>query len=250
MSLAIIIQARTGSTRLPNKMVLPFFEGKGIFEILIERIIAADFRVPVILATTINPADDILIEIAEKKGVSVFRGSEENVLERFIGAAEKFGVKKIIRVCADNPFLDMDSLKFLIEKSKKLHADYWCFAKNDGTPSIKTHFGFWAEGVSLDALKKTAGLTQELIYQEHVTNLIYTNPGVFSVFKHTIPFEVEKRNIRLTIDTLADFETAREIFTRAKNFKTPFNSLALTELIENEPIWIEAMQKEIQKNNK
>lgn len=250
MSLAIIIQARTGSTRLPNKMVRPFFEGKGIFEILIERIIAADFRVPVILATTINPADDILIEIAEKKGVSVFRGSEENVLERFIGAAEKFGVKKIIRVCADNPFLDLDSLKFLIEKSKKLHADYWCFAKNDGTPSIKTHYGFWAEGVSLDALIKTAELTKELIYQEHVTNYIYSNPALFSIFLQPIQQEVQALNIRLTIDTLEDFKIAQEVYLKAKEKQISLESVSLSAFVSQNKKWLEAMSTEIISNQK
>lgn len=250
MASAIIIQARTGSTRLPRKMVLPFFEGKGILEVLIERIIAADLKVPIILATTINPGDDALVEIAEKKGIKVFRGSEENVLERFIGAAEEFGAEKIIRVCADNPFLDMDSLGFLISEFYKSTIDYWCFAKEDGTPSIKTHYGFWAEGVKTKALKKVSGLTNEKLFKEHVTNFIYTNPGLFSISKLQIPIEVEKKNIRLTIDTIRDFETAKEIFKRGKTLNISFDSISLSKFIETEPSWIESMQKEINQNKK
>lgn len=179
-------------------MVLTFFDAKGIFEIVIEQIIEAELKVPVILATTENPGDDILVEIAKAKGVSVFRGSEENVLDRFIGAAEEFGVEKIIRVCADNPFLDMERSGHLIVRFGESKADYWCYALEDGTPSIKTHYGFWAEGVTLAALKKAASLIQEKVYLEHVTNFIYTNPGLFSIYKETIPSE-KKTNCGLPL---------------------------------------------------
>ena len=231
-------------------MLLPFFDGKGIFEILIERIIEVELKVPVILATTENPRDDVLVEIAKNKGVSVFRGSEENVLDRFIGAAEEFGAEKIIRVCADNPFLDIKSLGHLIERFGESKADYWCYALEDGTPSIKTHYGFWAEGVTLTALKKAASLTQEKVYLEHVTNFIYTNPGFFAVYKETIPPELEKNIMRLTIDTAKDFEVSKEIYSKAKTLKASFNSLSLSEFILIEPTWIRAMQEEINQNKK
>ena len=153
MSLGIIIQARTGSTRLPNKMILPFYEGKGILETILMRLKNGKLDVPIVLATTTQPSDDILEEIGKRQNVFVFRGSSENVLDRFINATESHKFSKIIRICADNPFLDIEALKFQINSFEKSNVDYWCYSLSDQTPSIKTHYGFWTEGVKLETIK-------------------------------------------------------------------------------------------------
>ena len=250
MPTALIIQARTGSTRLPQKMVLPFFDGKGIFEILLDRLMDARLNVPIILATTENQGDNILVEITEKKGIDVFRGSEENVLKRFIGAAEVFDVEKIIRVCADNPFLDIAALRFLIDEVSHSDTDYWGFAKKDGTPSIKTHYGFWAEGVKTEALRKVSDLTREKLYLEHVTNYVYSNPALFSIFLQPIQQEVQALNIRLTIDTLEDFKIAQEVYLKAEEKQIPLESLSLSAFVSQNKKWLEAMNTEIISNQK
>jgi spore coat polysaccharide biosynthesis protein SpsF len=105
MKIAIIIQARTGSTRLANKMLKPFYQNQTILQIIIENL-KRDIDLPIILATTNNPNDDCLEQVAEENGIFCFRGSEENVLQRFIDAAHQYQVDVIIRVCADNPFLN------------------------------------------------------------------------------------------------------------------------------------------------
>ncbi|MDB4710952.1 hypothetical protein OAF16_04405, partial [Flavobacteriales bacterium] len=102
----IIIQARTGSTRLPNKIILPFYKEKGILELIVERINKYT-DIPIVVATTKNPKDDAIVKIASKNGVGCYRGSENNVLSRFIETAKKNNFKNIIRICADNPFLDI-----------------------------------------------------------------------------------------------------------------------------------------------
>ena len=112
----IIIQARTGSTRLPQKMILPFYENEGIFSLILNRLTSNFKKENIILATSSNPNNDVLAEIARRYGINCFRGSENDVLQRFIDAANQFNATKIIRVCADNPFLDMDFLNFLFCK--------------------------------------------------------------------------------------------------------------------------------------
>ena len=109
-NLGIIIQARTGSTRLPFKMTLPFFNDRGILELLLSRLKKAGLADKTIVATTENVRDDIICNIARNAGVSYFRGSESDVLDRFIQAANHYYVSKIIRICADNPFLDIPAL--------------------------------------------------------------------------------------------------------------------------------------------
>jgi len=248
--LGIIIQARLGSKRLPNKMILPFYGDKGIFELLIERIKNANLNVHVILATTTSSVDNKLVEIAKKNGIKAFRGSEINVLERYIKASEYYGFEKMIRICADNPFLDLNALRHQIKEFEKSDADYLCYARINGTPTIKTHFGFWAEGVKLKALKKIASVTDAGLYKEHVTNYIYTHPDQFSIVKLTIPSEVDQMDLRLTIDTAEDFNIAQSIYEKLIENSIPFNSTAIRHFIESRTDWLRVMISEIKKNEK
>ena len=101
----IIIQARTGSTRLHNKILLPFYGGQRIIDILIGNIKQACADKTIVLATTDRPQDDILAEVAREAGICCYRGDEDNVLDRFIRAAETFNLDRFIRVCSDNPFV-------------------------------------------------------------------------------------------------------------------------------------------------
>lgn len=249
MNLGIIIQARTGSTRLPNKMVLPFFENKGILEILLQRLINADMGVQIIVATTTNAKDDIIADVAKKHGCIVYRGSEENVLSRFVEASAENKIDRIIRVCADNPFLDISFLRKQIE-SFSSNNDYVCYALSDGTPTILTHYGFWAEGVSLKALEKVQKMTSEKKYMEHVTNYIYNHPNDFDIKRIYIPKEIEKRKIRLTIDTQKDFSLAQVIYRQLFDPKNDINATNVIKLVEKNTEWLKQMNEEINKNIK
>lgn len=211
-NLGIIIQARIGSTRLPFKMTLPFFNDRGILELLLSRLKKAGLADETIVATTENVRDDIICNIARNAGVSYFRGSESDVLDRFIQAANHYHVSKIIRICADNPFLDIPALNELIALGRDTDMDYVSHCVSSGIPTIKTHFGFWAEYVALKALKSVSDMTDESIYHEHVTNYIYTHPDSFKVRLIPIPLALENRKIRLTIDTLDDFRMQQGIY--------------------------------------
>ena len=247
----IIIQARTGSTRLPKKMILPFFDGKGILETIINRIKKANLEIPLVLATTTNSSDDVLAEIALKLQIPVFRGSENNVLDRFIKAAEKYKFDKIIRICADNPFLDLVALDKQIKAFNKMDVDYWCYSLSDNTPTIKTHYGFWTEGVKLTALKKVAEYTDDRLYQEHVTNFIYSNPNQFSIHFEPIEKAIEQgENVRLTIDTEEDFKLGQKIYSNLNEFEIPVTVKSILSYLKENPKYFETMKNEIVKNTK
>ena len=149
--LGIIIQARTGSTRLPSKMILPFYGNDGILSILLSRLTQCKLADSIIVATTSSSPDDAICDLVREHRVKCFRGDENDVLDRFIQAARYYGISKIIRICADNPFLDIESLDSLILASENIDADYVSFCTSNHTPTIKTHFGFWAEYVTLAA---------------------------------------------------------------------------------------------------
>jgi spore coat polysaccharide biosynthesis protein SpsF len=210
---AIILQARTGSTRLPGKAVLPFFEGKGIFQIILENLKTKFPAEKIILATTEKSADDQLVEIANSEGILVFRGNEADVLDRFVGAAKKYDAENIIRVCADNPFLLPGAVQTLIDASEKTGADYVSFSTEDGTPVIRSHWGLFAEAVKRDALERVVASTDLPLYHEHVTNYIYEHPGDFKVNLIRLPEIFNgKSNYRFTLDTPADFELLRDLY--------------------------------------
>lgn len=248
MRTGIIIQARTGSTRLPNKMVMPFFEGKTILEILIDRIKKAIGDIDIILATSTASGDDKLAKLAAEKGIMIYRGSEADVLGRFIGAAETYRIDRIIRICGDNPFLSMRYLKELIDNLSKKDEDYISFITNEGIPSIKTHFGLWTEAITLDALKRIAKLTEEKLYHEHVTNYSYEHPDLFSLFFIPIPSFILESKFRLTVDTIDDFNNARNLYEKLleKGCEIEVENI-IPYLDEN---ILDSMKKQIEMNSK
>ncbi len=251
MKQGIIIQARLGSSRLPGKMLRAFYKEKGILQLLIERLKEHFPELPIILATTNKPLDTPLAELAKKHEIHCYRGDENNVLSRFTEAAEKYKIQKIIRICADNPFLDMAALKNMADAFLQQHVDYWCYALPDYTPSIMTHYGFWGEGVSLNALKKVAKLTNNPLAFEHVTWFIHQNPEQFTIHYQILDKEIHnEKNVRLTIDTEADFITAREIYSSIQTERMPLEAKAIINFIKNNSRWKNTMRNEIEKNKK
>lgn len=247
-NISIIIQARTGSTRLPNKMIKPFYYDKSLLEIVILRL--KEVGIPIIVATTENPNDDLIEEIAHSQHVNIFRGSENDVLSRFIEAAKKFNVSKIIRVCADNPLLDIEGIVKLKDSFINSEVNYWCYATSDNLPSIKTHYGFWAEGVTLETLLKVQNLTSDTIYKEHVTNYIYSHANQFSIHYDLINPEIEKNELRLTIDTKRDFELIKKIYSELIDNEVRLTALEMSRYVEKKSEWVEIMKNEIISNSK
>jgi spore coat polysaccharide biosynthesis protein SpsF len=249
LPIGIIIQARTGSTRMPEKVIQPFYNDQTILDLLLVK--AKKTRLPVILATTVNPSDDRICLLADKHQIPFFRGSENDVMDRFIQAAHTHGLSKIIRICADNPFLDLASLQRLADEFTSSDADYLGFQLAGNKPSILTHFGFWAEGVRLDALEKAAGLTSEKLYHEHVTNFIYGNPDLFNVqLINADPLVFSRHDIRLTLDTADDFELQQQLYAAMSKENPTFGLREIVHYLDQHLEILSKMQNEIMKNQK
>lgn len=212
MKIGIIIQARLGSTRLPGKILKQFYDGKTLLETLLEKLHKVK-DIPVIVATSDNTNDDQLESFLKNKGEIVFRGSENDVLSRFIQAARVNSIDGILRICSDNPFIDLDGIKELIEYGRRSDADYIGFRIND-KPSILTHFGFWGEFVRLSALEKVAETTAiGSPAHEHVTYHIYNHPDEYKCEWIKAPHMLQGReDIRLTVDTPDDFANAQTVY--------------------------------------
>lgn len=235
VKLGIVIQARTGSSRLPSKIILPFVNNKSILEIVLDKFNIVDFQnIPKVLASSDTKADMILEKYAINAGYKFFRGSETDVLSRFINVGEKEKLTHLIRVCSDNPFLNTPSILVLINELKRKvetegsRVDYLSFQNGQYIPTIKSHLGLFAEIVSLDALKNVATITNELVYHEHVTNYIYENSNLFNVCLLDAPHCVYNRfDIRLTIDDLNDFNMLANLYKETSVFADDIEQLVL-----------------------
>jgi spore coat polysaccharide biosynthesis protein SpsF (cytidylyltransferase family) len=247
--IGIIIQARTGSTRLPGKMLMPFYQHSLLIDIILQKFETISRSIPVVLATTTNKKDDALEEYASKYNVFCYRGSEDDVLQRFIGAAKKYDIDVVIRVCADNPFLSVELINNLIDSYHLKKYNYISYNNSQGLPTIRTHYGFFAELVELPTLEKIVEQTQDKFYHEHVTNFIYENRDSFTLNLLKLPFP-ENDNIRLTIDTINDFEIAREIYAHLKNTYSDTEPVTVIDYLNENKKYFDLMNDQIKQQKK
>ncbi len=247
----IIIQARTGSSRLPGKMTLPFFEDQNLITLMINKFKQEAGRTPFVIATTTASGDDIIVEICAKAGVPYFRGSENDVLDRFIKTAEHFRFETILRVCADNPFFDVASTLLLARMLSTGKVDYMGYEMDGNQPSIMTHIGLWGEAVTLKALVKTASLTNDSLYREHVTNYLYSHPQTFNIGLTPAPNGLGKRtDLRFTLDTPEDYELYRKIYRQLAARGSTNNPEALVKLVDENNDFRKVMKNQITLNTK
>jgi spore coat polysaccharide biosynthesis protein SpsF (cytidylyltransferase family) len=249
----IIIQARSGSSRLPNKIVLPFFKSYSILDILLQRLLKVISNQIIIVATTKSSQDDIIVQKCKEYDIKSFRGSENNVLNRFIECAEYFHFDNVIRICSDNPFIDSESIVNLLNiiSSDSEKYDYISYITKEGVPSIKTHYGLWGEATTVGTLKKVDQLTKEPIYHEHVTNYIYEHSEYFKIKFIPIPDVVsQNKKIRLTIDTIEDFIILQKIYSLMINNYADINLENIYKILEENPDFYNIMQIQINNNSK
>ena len=246
----IIIQARDGSSRLENKMSRPFYDHFSLLEIILIILIDQFKDMPIVLATTTSKVDDALEEIGLKYQLPVFRGSEQNVLKRMINAAKVNNIDVIVRVCADNPFLDIESITNLITQHKKTpEIEYVSYEVGKDRPAILSHFGFYTELARLEALEKIFTKTEDPIYLEHVTNYIYTHPDEYRLhFIHAPSYVYNRKDLRLTVDTIQDFKLTQRLY--ASKIKNNWNHQELINFIDANSEIKKSMVQMIQSNTK
>jgi len=210
-SIPLIVQARMQSARYPGKIVQPFAKGQVLLEFQLCRLKAAFPDTPIVVATSSSDADDVVAMMAERMGVLVYRGDEQDVLKRFVDCCAYFSFTGyVVRVCGDNPFLQTGLLKLLMEEAASSGGiyDYISFSVG-GVPAIRTHFGFFCEVAAVDALKRVADTVPGAVFREHVTNYIYERASSFRVrwleFDQLAPY---LDSLRLTVDSEEDMENA------------------------------------------
>ena len=174
-----IIQARTSSTRLPGKVLLelPYGSGITVLQQVIRRLKQSKKIDTIVVATTEDRADDAIVDIASREGVLSFRGSKDNVLERYYQAAKAFGLETIVRITSDCPCIDASVVDTTIDQYFTANADYSSISAARTFPHGLDH-----EVFSFAALETTYKNATEDYEKEHVTPYIYrSNPGAFKI---------------------------------------------------------------------
>lgn len=197
---AIVLQARMGSSRLPGKVLAPI-AGRSVLAHCVERLRRSGL--PVIVATTQRGDDDRLVSEAWRLDVPVVRGPEHDVLSRYLQVAQQFGLRALIRATADNPAVDMDAATRTMTILLRSGADH---VVEHGLPH-----GAAVEAVTTDALARATELAMDAADREHVTTLIRRDP-LFLALPALAPAAVRRPGLRLTIDTPADLAFMRRVF--------------------------------------
>lgn len=202
----IVLQARTSSSRLPAKSLLPI-GGLPLAVLCARRLGTSNYEV--VFATSEDPSDDLLALTAKRAGLEVFRGSLNNVLQRFVRCAADLGDGDIVvRATGDNPLPDGHFVGALIERFDKAGGDYFATTSpDDGLP-----YGLSAEVFLAGALRRVAEGTPDALDFENVTTTLRRRAGARGIVAKRAFFEEDLSHLRSTIDTLDDYLAMASLF--------------------------------------
>lgn len=199
-----VVQARLGSTRLPNK-ILRKLNGITLLEFLIQRLKRSKSISKIVIATTDKKTDDVLAGYAKKLGVGCFRGSEEDVLDRTYNAARQHGADVIVRITSDCPLNDPALIDSMVDEFLHADLDYLCNRKPPTYPD-----GFDIEVFSFKSLEKAWEEAKFRFEREHVTPYISEHEDIFRV--KSISYPKDYSHLRLTVDYEEDFELVKQVY--------------------------------------
>ncbi len=231
MKVVLITQARMTSTRLPRK-VLKEVLGKSLLEYHVERLLQVTNADEVVVATTTNDTDVPIVELCGKLGVACFRGSEEDVLSRYYGAALEFGADVIVRVTSDCPLIDPAVIDRVIGRfvERQPEVDYVANTLERTYPR-----GMDTEVLTFAALDEAHREATETPDREHVTRFVYMHPERYRM--QNVAFESDQSGHRWTVDTPEDFELIRLMLEAFYVAKPRFTLEDCLEVSSQHPEW-------------
>lgn len=206
MRIVVVTQARSGSTRLPNK-VLRKIGGKTLLQIHIERIKQAKLIDDIYIATTTNTSDDVIEDLAKELQVKYYRGSENDVLDRYYQTIKEVQPDFIVRLTSDCPLIDPNLIDEVVNAAKSQNLDYYSNGLVENYPD-----GQDIEVIKFDALEKAWKSALLVSEREHVTpyirkNSTYFGQSLFTSNNHDL--DTNYNHVRLTVDEQNDFEVVK-----------------------------------------
>lgn len=224
MKSAIFITVRMKSSRLPGKALLEI-KGKPAIEHLIDRLKLAKSPDLIVLCTSTHPDDTVLADVAHNNSIECFRGSEDDKLDRYLNAAQRYGVDFIVVTEGDNIFYEPEIIDGLIELYLRTKADYV------SCPELP--LGTAPHGIKVEALEKVCQIKSET--DTEVWGGYFGDSGLFKVQYLGIPEEVRHPEIRMTLDYPEDYEFIKAIFNRLYSPGKVFSLRDILSLLRDHP---------------
>jgi spore coat polysaccharide biosynthesis protein SpsF len=229
-NIGIIVAARMNSSRLPEKVLKPL-KGIPMLSFLIRRLKKSTLVDKIILATSDNNEDDLLAELAEKEGVGIYRGSLNNVTDRYIKAAKAHNIDLVVRITGDCPFVDGTLVDHCIEQSKQFDQFDLCSTK--GNFPVGLDVEIYHNNKISEIYKKYLFTEEE---REHLTLFYYKNKGKYNISMLYPPKNWQGKGECYTVDDVDDYNKIR---TLADTFENEFFSIENLILKENNSTYTE-----------
>jgi spore coat polysaccharide biosynthesis protein SpsF len=235
MTVGIIIQTRTGSTRLPAKVMMKADDKFLMIDYVINQLQHSKLSDKIVIATTDLDQDNVIYEYITNRNIPCFRGDEKNVLQRHYECAKKYSFSTIVRIPSDKPLIDPTIVDTVIEKFQSSSYDYISnFSVNiDDEHKFLPSFpsGTEVEIFSFSALENAFRNANTAEQKEHVTPYIYENPKKFKIF--TIASNKDLSKFRWALDYEKDLKLIRLIISKIK--KRPILMSDILTLFKNQP---------------
>ena len=235
MTVGIIVQTRTGSTRLPAKVMMKADENSIMLDYVIDQLKHSKLSDKIVIATTDLEQDNVIHEHVTNRNILCFRGDEKNVLQRHYECAKKYSLSTIVRIPSDKPLIDPTIVDLMIEKFQSSSYDYISnFSVNiDNENEFFSSFpsGTEVEIFSFSALENAFKNANTADQKEHVTPYIYENPKKFKIL--TISSNNDLSKFRWALDYEKDLKLIRLIISKIK--KRPILMSDILTLFKNQP---------------
>lgn len=230
MKVVAIIQARMSSTRLPGK-VLKRASGRTMLERMLERVKQARLVDQVVVATTTDPTDDAIVSACRRYQAEVFRGSLQDVLDRYYQAARQYHADIIVRLTADCPLIDAQLIDEVVDALITKQLDFAC--NRLPPPFSRTYpIGLDVEACTFEALETAWRNAAQKNEREHVLPYLYSVPGRFKVLK--LDHSEDLGHLRWTLDTPQDLILLRRIYRHFAG-RNDFSWLDVLHLQQDKP---------------
>lgn len=222
MNPVAIIQARMGSSRLPGKVLKPIL-GRPMLWHIVHRLRFVPELVDVIVATSDQPENDPIRQFCTAENITVFSGSENDVLDRFYQAALLYKGDPLLRITGDCPFVDPEIISDLLDLYRAADADHVGVATGAGAIHLaggRFPDGLDAECIRFTALEKAWRKAHEASDREHVTPYIWRNKNIFRC--DVLESKKDYSQLRWTVDNEEDFQLVSQVYGALFNDKQPF----------------------------
>jgi spore coat polysaccharide biosynthesis protein SpsF len=234
MKVVTTVEARMKSSRLPGKVLLPVL-GRPLLSYLVERLRRVASSEQIVLATTLDRADDVLADFAAAEGIACFRGSEDDVMGRVIGAARSVAADVVVEITADCPIIDPEIIEETIAVAR---AQGWPFVSSS-LPGMGFPDGMDAQVVTRADLERSYAMTDDPLDREHVIRHIINHPESFPRIGVPAPPDMHWPGLGLTLDEPKDYELLSRILEHFAPRRPHFGCRDVIRVLkEDHPEWV------------